>query len=286
MSGRRPEHGQNFLRSRRLARQLLAKTSISSDDLVLDIGAGRGALTEPLAERCRRVVAYEIDARHFRHLKGRFRDSPNVTLVQADFLKCELPRGPYKACASLPFNITADVVAKLTSGLDPPQDAYLVVQREAAERFMVDRRQRITLVACLLYPRWHVRVLAHIPATAFRPSPAVDAVLLHLRLRLNPLTSARDHALYRDLVTQGFVGGESVRASLRPLLTTRQRRRIACDLKLELDQSPSAVRPEQWMGLTRFVSEHGGEVNLHRIRGAHARLRKRQRRLRKWHRTR
>ena len=169
MSGRRPEDGQNFLRSRRLARQLLAKTSISSDDLVLDIGAGRGALTEPLAERCRRVVAYEIDPRLFRHLKGRFRDSPNVTLVQADFLKCELPRGPYKVCASLPFNITADAVAKLTSGLDPPQDAYLVVQREAAERFMVDHRQRITLVACLLYPRWRVRALANIPATAFLP---------------------------------------------------------------------------------------------------------------------
>ena len=239
MSGRRPEHGQNFLRSRRLARQLLAKTSISSDDLVLEIGAGRGALTEPLAERCRRVVAYEIDPRLFRHLMGRFRDSPNVTLVQSDFLKCELPRGLYKVCASLPFNITADVVAKLTSGLDPPQDAYLVVQREAAERFMLDCCQRSTLAACLLYPRWCVRALANIPATAFLPSPAVDAALLHLRLRPHPLIAPRDHALFRDLVTQGFVSGASVRAALRPLLTTRQLRRISP--RLEARTRPVAV---------------------------------------------
>lgn len=286
MSGQRPEHAQNFLRSRRIARQLLAKTSISADDLVLDIGAGRGALTGPLARRCRHVVAYEIDPGVFRSLERRFRDSANVTLVNADFLCCELPRGTYKVCASLPFNITASIVAKLTSGVDPPQDAYLVVQREAAERYLVRRRQSFTLVACLLYPRWRVRVLAHLPAKVFRPPPAVDAALLRLELRFRPLVRARDFEVYRDLVTQGFVGGASVGAALRPLLTTRQLRRLAGDLKLEISQPPSAVRPEQWVGLARFVSERPDEVNLHGIRRAHAQLQRRQRRLRKRHRTR
>ena len=286
MSGRKPEHGQNFLRSRRLARRLLAKTSISADDLVLDIGAGQGALTEPLSQRCRHVVAYEIDPWVFRGLERRYRDSSTVTLVQADFLTCDLPRGPYKVCASLPFNITADVVAKLTSGVDPPQDAYLIVQRAAVERFMVNRRRRFTLVACLLYPRWRARVLAHIPSAAFSPSPAVDAALLHLRLRPTPLIATRDDALFRDLVTQGFVGGSYLGAALRPLLTTRQLRRIAGDLELGLDHSPSEVRPEQWVRLMRFVVGHRHQVNLFHTRGAHARLRKRQRRLRKWHRTR
>ena len=286
MSGRRPEHGQNFLRSSRLARQLLAKTSISADDLVLDIGAGRGALTAPLSERCRKVVAYEVDPRVFRGLERRFRDSANVTLVLADFLTCELPRGPYKVCANLPFNITADVVAKLTSGVDPPRDAYLVVQREAAQRFIPDRRRRYTLVACLLYPRWHARVLAHISATAFRPAPAVDAAQLHLRLRSKPLIAARHDALFRDLVTQGFVGGSCLRDALCPLLTTRQLRRIASDLEFGLDQSPSEVRPEQWVALLRFVLAHRHQVNLSSIRRSHARLQKQRRRLRKSHRTR
>ena len=286
VSGRRPEHGQNFLRSRRLARQLLAKTSISSDDLVLDIGAGRGALTEPLAERCRHVVAYEIDERVFRTLERRFRHAANVTLVNADFLRSELPRGAYKVCASLPFNITASIVAKLTSGVDPPQDAYLIVQREAALRFMVNRRQRFTLVACLLYAAWDVRVLAHLPGSVFRPPPAVDAALLRLRLRPQPLIAARDDALFRDLVTQGFVGGPSVGTALRPLLTRQQLRRLSRDLQVALEVSPSAVHPEQWVGLTRFVAQHHDEVNLRRIHGVHARLQRRQRRLRKSHRTR
>ena len=286
MSGRKPKHGQNFLRSTRLARWLLAKTSISADDLVLDIGAGRGTLTEPLSGRCRRVVAFEIDPLVFRDLKRRFRDSASVSLVHADFLTCQLPREPYKVCANLPFNITADVVAKLTSGVDPPQDAYLVVQREAAERFTVDRGQRFTLAACLLYPRWRARVLAQVPAAAFRPPPSVNAALLHLRLRPNPLIAARDHALFRDLVAQGFVGGSSLGHALRPLLTARQRRRIATDLKLELDLRPSEVRPQQWVALLRFVVRHRCQVNLASIRGAHVRLRNRQRRLRKSHRTR
>lgn len=286
MSGRRPEHGQNFLRSRRLARRLLAKTSLSADDLVLDVGAGAGALTAQLSQRCRHVVAYEVDPHVFHGLGRRFRNSANVTLVHADFLTCELPRGPYKVCASLPFNITADVVAKLTSGVDPPQDAYLIVQREAVNRFIVDRRQRFTLVACLLYPRWQARVLAHIPATAFRPTPAVGAALLHLRLRSRPLVTDRDDALYRDLVTQGFVGGSCLRDALRPLLTTRQLRRLGSDLDLPLDQSPSRVRPDQWAALLRFVLAHRHQVNLSHIRRSHARLKKRHRRLRKSHRTR
>ncbi|MDE2868442.1 MAG: rRNA adenine N(6)-methyltransferase family protein [Chloroflexota bacterium] len=286
MSGRRPEHGQNFLRSRRLARRLLANTSLSADDLVLDIGAGTGVLTAQLSQRCRHVVAYEVDPNVFRGLERRFRDSANVTLVHADFLTCALPRGPYKVCANLPFNITADVVAKLTSGVDPPQDAYLVVQREAVQRFIPDRRRRYTLVACLLYPRWHAQVLAHIPATAFRPAPAVDAAQLHLRLRSRPLIAARHDALFRNLVTQGYVGGTCLGRALRPLLTTRQLRRIASDLGLGLDQSPSHVRPQQWVDLLRFVLAHQHQVNLSSICRSHARLQRRQRRLRKSHRTR
>ncbi len=231
-------------------------------------------------------MAYEVDPRVFRVLERRFRDSANVTLVQADFLTCKLPRGPYKVCANLPFNITADVVAKLTSGVDPPQAAYLVVQREAVKRFTVSRRQRFTLVACLLYPRWHARVLTHIPATAFYPPPSVGAAQLHLKLRSKPLIAARHDALFRDLVTQGFIGGSCLGDALRPLLTTRQLRRIASDLDLELDQSSSHVRPEQWLALLRFVLAHRHQVNLSHIRRSHARLQKQQRRLRKSHRTR
>lgn len=231
-------------------------------------------------------MAYEVDPRVFRGLERRFRNSANVTLVHADFLTCALPRGPYKVCASLPFNMTADVVAKLTSGVDPPSDAYLVVQREAVQRFIANRRQRVTLVACLLYPRWRVRMLAYIPSTAFRPQPAVDAALLHLRLRPHPLIAARDHALFQDLVTQGFVGGSSLSDALRPLLTARQLRRIGRNLDLGLDQTPAQVRPEQWVALLRFVIARQHQVSLSRIRGSHARLRKRQRRLHKSHRTR
>ncbi|MYD95537.1 MAG: hypothetical protein F4Y02_18040 [Chloroflexi bacterium] len=239
-----------------------------------------------MAERCRHVVAYEIDPLVFRDLKRRLGDWTNVTLVQADFLRCSLPNEPYSVCASLPFNITADVVAKLTTGVDPPNDAYLVIQREAVRRFMVSGQRRFTLISCLLYPRWKVHLLGHIPATAFRPQPAVSAALIHFRLRPQSLVTARDQALFRDLVTQGFVGGSSVGDALRPVFTSRQLRRIAKDLKLKLDGVPSAVRPAQWVALMRFVAEHPQEVKLASIAGAFARLENRHRRLRKSHRTR
>ena len=287
MSGRRPGHGQNFLRSRELVRKLLDRTSIAGDDLVLDIGAGQGELTEALTTRCRRVVAYEIDARLFRVLQRRLGAADNATLVRADFLKCELPHEPYKVFASRPFNITADVVAKLTSGSDPPQDAYLIVQREAAERFLTGTQSPSTLIGLLLAPRWSTRILAHLPSTAFRPRPSVRAALLSLSPRSRPLLDRHGEPLYRDLVTHAFgCGTGSLRGALRPVLTARQLRRLSRSLGFRLDSSPCELRPEHWLGMYRFVREQVEPAKQRAIAGSYARLRRRQRRLRKWHRTR
>ena len=287
MSGRRPGHGQNFLRSRELVRKLLDRTSITGDDLVLDIGAGQGELTEALTTRCRRVVAYEIDARLFRVLQRRLGAADNATLVRADFLKCELPHEPYKVFANLPFNITADVVAKLTSGTDPPRDAHLIVQREAAERFVIEAESPSTLVGLLLAPRWSTSILARLPSTAFRPRPSVQAALLRLNLRPRPLLDQYGESLYRDLVTHAVVCGTgSLRGALRPVLTARQLRRLSRTLGFRLDSSPRELRIDHWLGLCRFVREHVEPSKRRAIAGSYARLRRQQSRLRKWHRTR
>ena len=287
MSGRRPEHGQNFLRSRRLARDLLDKTSITSDDLVLEIGAGRGALTEPLAARCRHVIAYEADSRLCRSLERRLRTAGNLTLRAADFLESQLPGEPHKVFANVPFNITADVVAKLTSGVDPPLDVYLIVQREAAERYAITPDRRSTLIACLMNPRWDIRVLAHIPRTEFGPRPKVDAALLRLRRRRRPLIESAAAAVYADLVTHAYSSGRrTLKQSLRPVLTARQLGRLSRDLGFEPHQHPAELRPDQWLGLARFVLDRVAPSKRRLIAGASARLETRRRRLTKWHRAR
>ena len=133
---RRIVYSQNYLRSPRLVDRLLDRSAISGDDLVIEIGPGRGVITERLAARCRQVIAVEKDPVLVEELRARFAQGGNVALFAADFLEFPLPLTSYKVFANIPFNITAAIVGKLTSGISPPSDAYLGMQREAADRFL------------------------------------------------------------------------------------------------------------------------------------------------------
>src|SRR5438874_12896804 len=96
-------HSQNFLKGRRLVDRLLDRSSIAATDLVLEIGPGRGRITERLIQRCRHVLAIEQDPRLAWMLRERLPGTPNLTLVEADFLATRLPRQPYKVFANIPF---------------------------------------------------------------------------------------------------------------------------------------------------------------------------------------
>ncbi len=126
---------QNFLHDRRLVEHLVDEAGLGPDDIVLEIGPGRGIITGALTRRCGYVLAVEKDQQQVVALQRRFRHEPRVTVFQADFLEFPLPATHYKVFASIPYNITTAIVAKLTSGVSPPADAFLIVQREAAASF-------------------------------------------------------------------------------------------------------------------------------------------------------
>ena len=141
MAGRRasarrwPELSQHFLRRGALAASLVKRSSVTRSDTVLEVGAGTGALTLELARRCKRLVAVEYDPTLCDVLRRRFARTPSVEVVEADILTTPLPDGEYVAFGNIPFSRTAAIVRRLTDASDPPRDAYLIVQLEAAQRF-------------------------------------------------------------------------------------------------------------------------------------------------------
>ena len=113
MPARRPStlwRTQNFLRRTSAIENLVARSGVSSSDVVYEIGAGTGVLTMLLARRALRVIAIEKDEDLCRHLRRRFAGRPNVTVRQSDFLDQRLPRAPYKVFSNPPFDITAAIV--------------------------------------------------------------------------------------------------------------------------------------------------------------------------------
>jgi 23S rRNA (adenine-N6)-dimethyltransferase len=190
-------YSQNFLRVPALAASLLGKCDIGICDAVYEIGPGKGILTEQLGLRCKQVVAIEKDPRLAELLRRRFGSWPHVTIHQGDFLEYPLPHHqPYKVVANIPFNVTAAIVKKLTMAECPPGDAYLAMQREAAEALLGAPRE--SLRSLLLKPWFEAEVVHRFRRSDFMPLPHVDVVMLRLRKRGPPLVSSREGQCFRD----------------------------------------------------------------------------------------
>jgi 23S rRNA (adenine-N6)-dimethyltransferase len=249
-SKQRGLRSQNFLVSRALVRRLIRGSSITSQDTVLEIGAGTGILTEELLHAAREVVACETDARLIATLCARFKGVSNLRLFQRDFLELQLPTVPYKVFANVPFAITGEVVRKLLQAAQPPVDCYLVVQKEAADKFTL-RPGRNTMAAVLYYPWWAVEVTYRFRRTDFDPPPHVDCVLMRCQPRPVPLIALSKKAAYFDFVAYRFVH----------------------------DSGARDIPASRWLSLFK-------RSNLSATRGAFTELQRQQSQLRKIHRTR
>jgi 23S rRNA (adenine-N6)-dimethyltransferase len=200
---RRRSLGQNFLRPDR-AEQLVDAAAFAAGDLVVEIGAGRGALTYALASRGVRVVALEKDthwAESLRRDVGRRGLDSAVRVVRCDALDYRMPRRPYRVIGSLPFGATTSILRRL---LDDPATslvrADLIVQWEVARKRAV--MPPSTLLSTTWAPWWSFEVTRRIPAAAFRPVPSVDGAVLCVTRRDPPLLPPGMAGPYASFVRQ------------------------------------------------------------------------------------
>jgi len=279
------EYSQNHLHSHRLVRRLLEKSSIEPGDLVYDIGAGRGIISEELARRGAKVVAIEKDRKLHSRLKHRLGGNPLIDIRLADILKHRLPsHGTYKVFANIPFLVTADIVRKLLCRSNPPQDCYLIVQKEAAQRFHGTPCK--TLFSILLEPWFEFSLLHSFRRTDFAPSPGVDVVLMRMRKRGPPLLASEHAGPYRNLVIYAFrQGSPSLKKALDGILTDTQFRRLSRELGFGLQARPTDLDVQQWLGLFRFTSTEVDEDRRRLTLDAQERLRRQQSRRKKHRRT-
>jgi 23S rRNA (adenine-N6)-dimethyltransferase len=283
---RKLSHSQNFLRSPNFVRSLINKTDLKTGDFVLEIGSGKGIITKLLAEKGCQVVGLELDNHLFTNLLKQFEQYPNVKVVKADFLKWNLPQKPYKVFSNIPFNITADIITKLLVSGNPPTVAYLILQDKAAERFIGEPFAKNTQTSILLKPLFEAEIISRINKRQFIPSPNIDAVLVMFRKRQTPLIEEQFIQLFRDFVVYGYSQWKpTVLEAFAKVFSSKQR----LILEKEIDISglkPRDLKIKQWIFLFKsflsYVPEHKKEL----VRGSEKRLKDKQRRLEKWHRTR
>lgn len=231
---------QHFLRSSRLAAELVRDAGLTRDDLVLEIGAGSGRLTGELARSAGRVLAVEVDPFWTRTLFARFAEEARVSVVAANALEVALPEEPFRVVANLPFGRTTAFLRHLLEDpCVPLQRADLVVEwGTALKRAAV---WPSTLLGATWGAWWTFRIDRRLAAASFEPAPSVDAAVLVVARRDVPLVPAADQRAYRTFVRRGF------RAGLRSVAPPRQVRRLA------RRAAPRDLDAHQWAELFRAV---------------------------------
>lgn len=213
---------QNFLTSRRIIDSLISRTDLSETDTVLEIGAGKGHITKALSDKCKAVISYEIDQKLYSKLKPQI--NSNVKLYCGDFLKCGLPKTPYKVFANIPFSKTTEIIRRLTSASNTPEGIWLVMEKGAAKRFCGVPKENLN--SLLLKPFFDLKIIWHFDRNDFHPSPNTDVVMLEIKPKLSsdiPFFQKED---FKTFLTYGFKNGIF---GSRALLTKKQ---ISTALKL------------------------------------------------------
>jgi 16S rRNA A1518/A1519 N6-dimethyltransferase RsmA/KsgA/DIM1 with predicted DNA glycosylase/AP lyase activity len=245
---RRKTLSQNFLHDPAAVRRILRAAALPPDALVVEPGAGQGALTHRLATGDRRVIAYEIDPRLAARLARRLGDRPGLRLVRGDFLDARAPREPFAVVGNIPYSRTTDIV-RWCLGAPRMTSATLLTQFEYAVKCS-GGWGRWPLLTVRTWPEHEWRRLCRVGRESFTPVPRTDSAVLRIDRRERPLLPPRLLPAYRDFVADGFTG---VGGSLAATLSRRHRRaRVhAAFARAGADASAPVglISPQQWLTL-------------------------------------
>lgn len=246
---RRRALSQNFMIDPRAVARVVDAARLSPDDLVVEPGAGYGALTLALARTCRRVIAYEIDPVAAGRLAARTRGDPAVHVVAGDVLRARPPREPFAVVGNIiPYHLTSPIVDWCLRA--PALSAATLVTQAEYARKRTGGYGRWSLVTVRTWPGFIWRIAGRIDRSAFRPMPSIDAAILRIERRPAPLVPVSALREYRAMVELGFRGrGGSLYASLRPHHPRQRLRRAFARAAIPLDAVVSFVHPDQWINL-------------------------------------
>ncbi|MEB3321797.1 MAG: 16S rRNA (adenine(1518)-N(6)/adenine(1519)-N(6))-dimethyltransferase RsmA [Synechococcaceae cyanobacterium] len=272
----RKRFGQHWLIDPGVLHRIVAAADLRPGERVLEVGPGRGALTERLlATPIAALVAVELDRDLVAGLERRFGTDPRFTLISGDVLAVPLetpghPRAD-KVVANIPYNITGPLLERLVGRLDRPvtppfRRLVLLVQRELGERMRArpgDPAHGALSVRMQLLAR--CRRVCAVPPGCFAPPPRVWSEVIVLEPRppaeLPPPSLAGN---VERLLRRAFAARRKMlRNTLAGLLPPDRLARVAAEAGVTLDQRPQELAPEQWLALAEGLNRSVPAPGLH-----------------------
>lgn len=194
--------GQHFLVDENVLKKIVSSARLGPDDVIIEIGAGIGTLTQKLAERAGRVIAVEIDGRLLKLLKENLADCANVQIVHQDFLACAIENfagdSRVKIVGNLPYYVTAPILEKLITAHKAIKSALLMMQREVAQKLCARPGTReASSITIFVQAFADAQQLTKISKNVFFPKPDVDSALVRLEFLDKPRFGAPEKLFFQ-----------------------------------------------------------------------------------------
>jgi 16S rRNA (adenine1518-N6/adenine1519-N6)-dimethyltransferase len=199
--------GQNFLKSKKALNAMVTAGNVISEDTVIEIGPGKGALTRVLLETGATVIAFEKDHRLIELLQEEFKEyveNKKFFLYEKDILDVDVEnfvQGTYKLIANIPYYITGEITRRFLTATHKPECIVLLVQKEVAQR-IADTKETILSLSVKVYgiPKKVMTVKKEF----FSPSPKVDSAIISISHIQNPFTDTKYEARFFEIIKKAF----------------------------------------------------------------------------------
>ena len=258
--------GQHFLRDQRTIHRIIDALSPNTDETIIEIGPGTGALTSVLVERTGCLIAVEFDNKLAPILQERFGRFGNFKLVMADaltvdFCKEILPAQSARLVANLPYNISTAILQRLITQRACIEEMVLMLQREVVERLLApagtsDRGY----ISVLVEAYCEAEKLFDVAPGAFRPPPKVWSSVMRLKFRTGINAENTDEGLLWEVVSAGFAQKRktilnNLRHATGRLQETLKRNGgasiVLCKAGIDLKRRAETLTIEEWQRITQ-----------------------------------
>lgn len=250
---------QNFLHNKKLVAKLIEDSNINENDLVYEIGGGKGIITQELARNCNKVITIEYDPILSKELSNKFGNVSNVDIVCKDFLSYQISDTDCKFFSNIPFNITADIFNKVLQ-LKNVSDIYFIMQYEAFLKYAGMPYYKECLKSLQYKPFYDSTILYEFSPKDFKPAPNAKIILAHFFRKSNPDISIENITLYQNFLTYVFaVKGSTIKEKLKNIFSYEQIKRASKSGGFKKESSVSELNYNQWLLLfdiyLKYVSQ-------------------------------
>jgi 16S rRNA (adenine1518-N6/adenine1519-N6)-dimethyltransferase len=242
------ELGQNFLTSQGVIKKMVDSLEIKEGDLVVEIGAGMGAVTDVIAKKVKdakaEAIILEIDKRFVKDLEERYKNNSRIKVVEGDVLRWLVTyraRKNFKVIGSLPYYITSPILHSIVRHINNISLAVILIQKEVAEK-IAKKCPDASYLSTYLQTFYKVEIVKNVPKENFSPIPKVDGSVVKMT-KLDKLPVSKKEAPdYEEFLHNGF---SKPRKMLNKVFSKETLNSKGIDEKLR----PQHIKVEEWVDL-------------------------------------